>query len=350
MRTFTPKRLGAILMIVAVALGINFFGFLLPQQQKRYGPTARTVSGVVVSKDPTVPIGRNARYRNRDATVSFHDGHGVPHNITSPYAIDVWNDMNVGDHVTMHYPLGHPEDALDQRASKGGPPNPLLDALVCGGMLVLGAGLFTAGGGFVRGGGGRGRPYNPTVASDPGRVTLSRRRLARLCPEFGDPGGGGAVARIENLLNDRNADIARIADHLENGDSRAAVVVSAAPLLVSAYTDELDCVALLCFPDAFVRDYELSVGSRLLSVNRYGGGGPLARDLEHGPASHHRWTNFQPLIADFLSDDRARIAARKSQISEREWDLAFSLGQRWLAARGTAARDGRPNRSQLPAG
>ena len=348
MRTFSPKRLGLILMFVAVALGINFFGFLLPQQQKRYGPTARTVPGVVVSKDPTVPVGRNARYRNRDATVSFHDGHGVPHTITSPYAIDVWNEMNVGDHVTIHYPLGHPEDALDERASKGGSPNPLLDAAICGGMLVLGVGLFAAGGGFARSTVGTRGPANPTFASDPGRVTLSRRRLARLCPEFG--GAAGAVARIEDLLNDRNADVARMADHLQNGDSRAAVVVSTAPLLVSAYTDELDCVALLRFPEDFVRDYELSVGSRLLTVNRYGGGGPLARDLENGPASHHRWTNFQPLIADFLSDDRQRIALRKSQVPEQEWDLALSLGQRWLAARGTAARDGRPNRSQLPAG
>lgn len=349
MRTFSPKRLGGILMLVAVGLAINFFGFLLPQQQKRYGPNARTVPGVVVSKDPTVPIGRNARYRNRDANVTFRDGHGVPHTVTCSYAIDLWNEMNVGDHVTMHYPLGHPEDALDERASKGGPPNALLDALVCGGVLALGVALFASGGGFTRGAAPGRRPYNPTVASDPGRVTLSRRRLARLCPEFGDP-GGGAVARIENLLNDRNADIARMADHLENGDSRAAVVVSTSPLLVSAYTDELDCVALLRFPDAFVRDYELSVGSRLLTVNRYGGGGPLARDLENGPASHGRWTNFQPLIADFLSDDRARIAARKAQIPEREWELALSLGQRWMAARGTAARDGRPNRSQLPAG
>lgn len=349
MRTFSPKRLGVILMIVAVALSINVFGFLLPQQQKRYGPTARIVPGVVVSKDPTIPLGRNARYRDRNADVTFRDGHGVPHTVTCSYPIDLWNAMNVGDHVTLRYPLGRPEEALDVRAGKGGPPKPLVDTLVCVGILALGGVLFASGGGFARGAAPGQRSPNPTFASDPGQVTLLRRRLSRLCPEFGDP-GGGAAARIENLLNDRNADIARMADHLANGDSRAAVVVSTSPLLVSAYTDELDCVALLRFPDSFVRDYELSVGSRLLTVNRYGGGGPLARDLENGPASHGRWTNFQPLIADFLSDDRARIAARKSQIPEREWELALTLGQRWMAARGTAARDGRPNRSQLPAG
>ena len=47
-------------------------------------------------------------------------------------------------------------------------------------------------------------------------------------------------------------------EQLLHGDSRAAVVVSVDPLLlVAAYTDELDCVALLRFPDSeFVEEYD----------------------------------------------------------------------------------------------
>jgi hypothetical protein len=47
-----------------------------------------------------------------------------------------------------------------------------------------------------------------------------------------------------------------LAEHLRIGDSRAAV-------------DELDCVALLRFPDHPAAECRLGVGSRLLTVNMY---------------------------------------------------------------------------------
>ena len=61
----------------------------------------------------------------------------------------------------------------------------------------------------------------------------------------------------------------RIAEHLEHGDSRAAIVVSTDPeLLIAAYTDELDCVAMLRLPkEPLVSKYSLLRGSRLLTVN-----------------------------------------------------------------------------------
>ena len=40
-------------------------------------------------------------------------------------------------------------------------------------------------------------------------------------------------------------------------------------ILIAAYTDELDCVAMLEFPKEPLREYSLSVGSRLLTVNVY---------------------------------------------------------------------------------
>ena len=63
----------------------------------------------------------------------------------------------------------------------------------------------------------------------------------------------------------------RIAEHLEHGDSRAAIVVSTYPaLLIAAYTDELACVAMLRLPkEPLVSKYSLLRGSRLLTVNTY---------------------------------------------------------------------------------
>src|SRR5688572_27161776 len=103
-----------------------------------------------------------------------------------------------------------------------------------------------------------------TYASDPGRLTLSRRRFRRLEPAARGLRGwlwrrlwGGAV--LEEMLN----------EHLLLGDSRAACVISMDPLLVVAYTDELDCVAMLSFPSWLIEEHRLRLGSRLLTVNTY---------------------------------------------------------------------------------
>ena len=61
----------------------------------------------------------------------------------------------------------------------------------------------------------------------------------------------------------------RYAEHLLLGDSRAAVVVSTNPLMVTAYSDEMDAAILLRFPAFLVSKYALQVGTRLLTVNTY---------------------------------------------------------------------------------
>jgi hypothetical protein len=127
-------------------------------------------------------------------------------------------------------------------------------------------------------------------------------------------------------------------EHLQLGDSRAACVISIEPLVVAAYTDELDCVAMLGFPDWLAEEHRLNVGDRLLTVNTYragegsglvlAGGRPdgIALDLEAGPGHTGRWINFYPVIAEFVSDDVERIAQRKAAISEKEWARCDRLG------------------------
>lgn len=187
-----------------------------------------------------------------------------------------------------------------------------------------------------------------SFASDPGYVELSERKLRRLCPGL-YASRWNLLGKIDERMGWRAAERLSCADQLVHGDSRAAVVVSTSPLLVAAYTDELDCVALLRFPDGLATEMGLDVGSRLLTVNRYVPRGPFARDLENGPASHHRYKNFIPIIADFLSDDAERLTLRKSRIDEEEWERTWMLGQRSLKQHGAAARDGRPHRCIMPA-
>lgn len=194
---------------------------------------------------------------------------------------------------------------------------------------------------------GQTRTRDNSRASDPGQLRLSDTKLQELHAELYERKG------LMRLLNQPSAEqkekIARVVSQLQHGDSRAAVVVNAEPLIVAAYTDEMDCVALLRFPDELARNYQLQPGTRLLTVNSYGRGAQLAPDLEHGPASYHRWTNFCPIIADFVSDDIVRIGQRKAEISEAEWARTWELAHAYVSKRGWLCRDGRPLLAGTPA-
>lgn len=184
-------------------------------------------------------------------------------------------------------------------------------------------------------------------ASDPGQLRVSDSKVRDLHPELYERKG------LMRFLNQPTAEqkekLQRLASHLQHGDSRAAVVVSGNPLVVAAYTDELDCVALLRFPDEMARAYQLQPGSRLLTLNSYGRGTQVASDLLPGPACTQRWTNFCPVIAEFVSDDVARIGMRKAEISEEEWARTWEQAQAYSTTRGLACRDGRPLMAHKPA-
>ena len=105
---------------------------------------------------------------------------------------------------------------------------------------------------------------------------------------------------------------------------------------------------MLKFPDEFVAEFGLEVRSRLLTVNSYLAGVPLAPDLTEGPLSHHRCGNVTPLIADFLTDDTERLRARKAKIRLDEWSRTWVLGVRYLEEHGPLTRDGHPDRCDEP--
>ena len=187
-----------------------------------------------------------------------------------------------------------------------------------------------------------------TVASDAVGIALSAERLRRIEPKL--YGWRSMFCRV--LIHGRpfNARQTRqlLAEHVQGGDSRAAMVVRRDPLLVAAFTDEQDCVVLLQFPRRLAEEHHLDEGSKLLTVNTYVRGGVPAPDLILGPKSLGRWTNFYPVIAPFVSDDRMQIENRMRAIATAEWDRTVTFAKALLAQPTLSVRDGHPTCSFRP--
>lgn len=179
----------------------------------------------------------------------------------------------------------------------------------------------------------------PAVASNPAGLRPSLARLRRLHPELSLVGGPVNLVRALGW-GARGAWLERIADHLAHGDARPALVVTTEPLRVAAYSDELDAVVLLAGPQALVAELGLEPGRRLLAVNadhrarREG----LADDLALGPGDTGRFGSFSPIIADFVSDDRDRIAALVAGLPEAEWVRCALMAEEHDRKHGRRAR------------
>lgn len=182
-------------------------------------------------------------------------------------------------------------------------------------------------------------------ASCPAEVWLSHAKLKKLLPDL-------YSFASKWIWRRRRSDwLTYFEGHLFYGDSRAAVVVSTSPLMVAAYTDEIDCIALLRFDDSLVSEYGLEMGSRLITVNRYYDieDPGYESDLVPGPANTGRYGNFMPFIADFMTDDIERLNELKAEISQDEWLRTETLGHTYLTRDFARPRDGRPCWSQQPA-
>lgn len=193
------------------------------------------------------------------------------------------------------------------------------------------------------------------TVNDTPTLTLSHQKLRALQPELYSSRGWRKFLRENGYrLSAPNEDADHwknyVEENLRQGDHGAAVVISAAPLLVAAYSRELDCVALLRFSDQFATKYDLKSGVRLLAVNIHlGWNFFLPEDLKPGPRQTGKCRNFAPLIAEFLTGDDEAVKKKKSEIAEAEWRRAESFGKEYLKQNGEKARDGRPLLCHLPA-
>ena len=178
-----------------------------------------------------------------------------------------------------------------------------------------------------------------SAASNPGRVRLSAAMVRELAPRlFLAPGRVGSwVSWLFGMMLMRRAALKM---HLRYGDARAAVCVSAKPLIVAAYSDDFDGVVMLQFPPLLGERYKLKPGSTLITINTYDLTGHPRKDIVHSGERHPPFTDFTPVIADFVTDDRARLAELKKTISKTEWNRCYQIGVGAMKDSKTLFRDG----------
>src|SRR5439155_17738783 len=147
--------------------------------------------------------------------------------------------------------------------------------------------------------------------------------------------------------------IGECAYHMLFADANPAIVVAIKPeLIVSAYSGDIDCVMLLRFPSEvaakLIAEHNLKPGKRLISRNSYRDDPQMAGDLLPGP-DYSNWTNYNPYIAEFLADDRERIATLHENMEDYFWEHCRDLTLAALERKPLRLRDGRPLRSVKPA-
>lgn len=182
---------------------------------------------------------------------------------------------------------------------------------------------------------------NKTQASNPGKIILSQSRLIELEPMLATLPPEILSAKFYSVT------MQKFNEHMQAGDSRAAVVVKINPLLVASYSDDLDAVVILQFPQWLVKKHNLEVGSRLLAVNTFSRV-VEGTDIVRGPKALHPYKNVFPIIADFICDDIAQTQKPKAAIPEAEWEHCLSLGKDYREQFPTRVRNGSPLLVEVP--
>lgn len=186
-----------------------------------------------------------------------------------------------------------------------------------------------------------------THASSPGSVSLSDEKLKKLRPDLYRI-GTVIVETCKSIYFGWN-EKRRIKEHLFYGDSQPAIVISRQPLIVAAYSEDIDCVVLLKFPDEYANIYGLEVRSKLITVNTYGKEEDFQHDILPGDNCDYTWTSFNPFIAEFLTDDLDILTHKKEQISNEFWDYVYDLAIEYQIRNPNVWRDGRPGYSYISA-
>ena len=124
------------------------------------------------------------------------------------------------------------------------------------------------------------------------------------------------------------------------GDTQPAVVVSVAPLRIAAYSDEMDAVVMLQFPEDFVQKYNLYPGMRLTTSNVYVTGPQCARDIFIGEHYCRRYTDFMPIVQLFLGKQDDKILAKAELFDEDRWNTVREKADEYIQLHPDLCRDG----------
>ncbi|MBR3298695.1 MAG: hypothetical protein IKI64_05755 [Clostridia bacterium] len=119
-----------------------------------------------------------------------------------------------------------------------------------------------------------------------------------------------------------------------------AVVVSAEPLLIAAYSYEFDAVVMLKFPSELASMYDLRKGTRLVSSTYYGDDGETPTDIFPGENGICGMNDFFPIIQLFIAKDDEKIKKRTELFDEELWAKVERLAADYLNEHPDTARDG----------
>lgn len=169
-----------------------------------------------------------------------------------------------------------------------------------------------------------------SYATNPGRLLIDNKKWKEIAKAY----HLNLSKRIKMALN--SAEVQR---RLFYCDTQPAVVMCLAPLLVAAYSTDMDAVVLLSFPAELAKKNGLKLHDRLITVNGYGDTGDISDDIF--PGKHYQaWTNFAPIIGDLISTDYEQLAKHKANIPEWLWQYVYKLGEDYLWKHGDLARWG----------
>lgn len=133
-----------------------------------------------------------------------------------------------------------------------------------------------------------------------------------------------------------------VANMMMFGDTQPAIVSSVLPLTVIAYSDEMDAVVRLRFPDELAAQYDLKVGTRLVTScvyapNTYDN---MAKDVFVGERYTGNYSDFIPIVQLFLAKKDDEIRSRTALFSEEVWARVEALGKAYVEQHPNLMRDG----------
>ncbi|MCM1132777.1 MAG: hypothetical protein NC340_04830 [Ruminococcus flavefaciens] len=160
-----------------------------------------------------------------------------------------------------------------------------------------------------------------TFAENAGNVGLSAEKFIQVL--YG-------IIKVPFLVKATyNSNFERINDYMMNGDTQPAVVYSVKPLIISAYSDEMDGVVFLEFPEQFAEKYNLYEGMRLVTSNVYQYGKRPVKDINAGAGYLKRYSDFTPIVQLFLTDSENYARRRTMLFGEEVWDRVNLLTEEY---------------------
>ena len=103
------------------------------------------------------------------------------------------------------------------------------------------------------------------------------------------------------------------------GDTQPALITSLSPLTIAAYSDEIDGVLMLRFPDEFVDKFNLYPGMRLTTSNVYFRHEEFPADILVGENFSRNYNDFLPVVQLFLGKNDKKIKAKTQLFGEDVW-------------------------------